>query len=97
MVNTGQMMSNDYILRGVPNKRLIVAGVADQKAVLIYLQGGYVDIVNVAVFSHGEHPGWWGARITDYRVKEISHLKRALAAGQFELWTELSNSPQPRQ
>jgi hypothetical protein len=37
-MNPGQMMSTDLIIAGVPNKKLVLVGLADQTAVLIFVQ-----------------------------------------------------------
>jgi hypothetical protein len=86
MVNPGQTMSTDLIISGVPNKKLVLVGLADQTAVLIFVQGGYASTINAAVFSHRENVGVWGAMIEDYSVHDIAALRRAVHNGRFKAW-----------
>jgi hypothetical protein len=86
MVNPGQAMSTDLILAGVPNKKLVLVGIADECAVLIFIRGGYADTVNAAVFSHKGTGGMWGATIEDYSVHDIPGLRKAVDEGRFKVW-----------
>jgi hypothetical protein len=86
MVNPGQEMSTDDIIPGVPNKKLVLVGLADQSAVLIFIRGGYVDTINAAVFSHKGTGGMWGATIEDYSVRDIQTLRNAVHNGRFKVW-----------
>ena len=85
MVNPGQTMSTDYIIPGVPNKKLVLVGLADQCAVLIFIRGGFADRVNAAVFSHKGTGGMWGAIIEDYTVHDIAALRNAVHNGRFKV------------
>ena len=86
MVNPGQEMSTDYIIPGVPNKKLVLVGLEDQCAVLIFIRGGYANTVNAAVFSHKGTGGMWGAMIEDYSVHDIAALRNAVHNGRFKAW-----------
>lgn len=86
MVSPGHPVSTDAIIPGVPNKRLVFAGLGDQSAVLVFERGGIADTINVAVFSHKGNGGTWGASIDDYSVHDISGLRDALQKGKFEAW-----------
>jgi hypothetical protein len=62
MVNPGQTRSTDAIIPGVPNKELVLVGLAGSSAVLIFKRGGLFDTTNAAVFSHRGTGGVWTAR-----------------------------------
>jgi hypothetical protein len=84
MVNTGEPVSTDAIIPGVPNKQLLLAGVSDQNAVLIYKVFGFTSKVQVMVFSHQEKTGVWTATIEDHTVNDLAELRSALQKGQLD-------------
>lgn len=86
MVNPGQERSTDAIIHGVPNKELVLVGLADSSAVLIFKRGGLFDTTNAAVFSHKGTGGIWGARINDNSVQDIAALRNAIHNHRFEAW-----------
>lgn len=85
MVNDGEPVSTDMIIPGVPNKRLVLVGVADQNAVLIYELFGLTGEVKVLVFSHKGGTGVWEATLNDSSVTTVEGLRNAVRNGQFEL------------
>jgi hypothetical protein len=89
MVNPGQEMSTDMILPGVPNKRLVFAGLADSTAVVVFEQGGLADTLHVAVLSYGKSRGLWGAMLDDYSVHDIGGLRAAVENGRFKTWESI--------
>jgi hypothetical protein len=86
MVNPGQEMSTDMILPGVPNKRLVFAGIGTDTAVLVFEQGGYVGTVNATVFAYSQQGGTWGAILDDYSVTDLRTLRAAIEQGRYKTW-----------
>lgn len=86
MVNPGQTRSTDAIIPGVPNKELVLVGLAGNNAVLVFKRGGLFDTTNVAVFSHRGTGGVWSARIDDNSVQDIAALRIAVHNRRFEPW-----------
>lgn len=84
MVNPGQTRSTDAIIPGVPNKELVLVGLADGSAVLIFKRGGFFDTTNAAVFSHRGIGGMWCARTDDNSVQNIAALRNAVLNHRFE-------------
>lgn len=85
MVNPGQTRSTDAIISGVPNKELVLVGLAGNNAVLIFKRGGLSDTTNAAVFSHLGTGGVWGAKIDD-NVQDVAALRNAVHNHRFEAW-----------
>ncbi|MBS1803732.1 MAG: hypothetical protein JST28_10225 [Acidobacteria bacterium] len=86
MVNPGQKRSTDGIIPGVPNKKLVLVGLAGERAVLIFKRGGLEDTTNAAVFSHRGNGGVWTARLRDNSVQDIPTLRDAVHSHRFEPW-----------
>ena len=86
MVNPGQEMSTDMILPGVPDKRLIFAGLGNHTAVLVFEQGGYVGSVRAAIFDYVHTGGAWGAVLDDPRVTDIATLRTVIEKGHYTKW-----------
>ena len=86
MVNPRQTRSTDAIIPGVPNKELVLVGLAGSNAVLVFKRGGLFDTTNVAVFSHRGTGGVWSARIDDNSVQDIAALRNAVHNHRFEAW-----------
>jgi hypothetical protein len=84
MMNPGQSMGSD-----LPIKRLVLVGIADQCAVLIFERGGIAGTLNAAVFSHKGTGGMWGATVDYYSVHDIASLRNAVHNGQFHTWPNL--------
>jgi hypothetical protein len=86
MVNPGKPMSTDYIIAGVPSRRLVFAGIGESAAVLVYEQGGYANSLNAAVFSYSNGGAAWIATLNGRSVSDIATLKAAVESGQFRSW-----------
>ncbi len=86
MVNPGRPMSTDYIIPGVPSRRLVFAGIGKDVAVLVYEQGGYADTLNAAVFSYITGGGAWIATLNGRSVNDLPTLNTAVKNGQFRTW-----------
>ena len=84
MVNTGQEMSTDMIIPGVPNKRLVFAAVSNDTAVLVYELGGYVGTLHAMVFCHANGGGGWKAML-DEPVHDIASLRNTVQRGHFTI------------
>jgi hypothetical protein len=89
MVNPGQEMSTDDILPGVPDKRLVFAGLADDTAVVVFEQGGFVGTLHVAVLRYGNGGGVWGAMLEDYSVHDVAGLRSAVENNRFRTWESM--------
>lgn len=83
MVNPGRAMSTDAIIPGIPNKRLIFAGVSGKDDVLVFEVGAFADSLVAIVGSHGNGGGTWVARLNDYSVHDVVSLTTAIKNGQF--------------
>ena len=82
MNDPGERIGTDFIIPGVPSRRLVFAAVGDNSAVLVYEQGGYGTMLNAIVFSYVNGRAW---RATlDYRsVDDVSALRTVVGSGQF--------------
>jgi hypothetical protein len=49
MVNPGDTMSTDYMIEGVPNKRLVFAALNKASASVVYERGGYANLCWLSV------------------------------------------------
>jgi len=78
MVNPGETMSTDYILPGVPNKRLVFAALNKDSAVIVYERGGYANFLRATIldFRGGRS---WDSTLNRYSVKNLQDLRVALA------------------
>jgi hypothetical protein len=85
MVNPGEAMSTDFMIPGVPNKRLKFAATNDHSAVVFYEWGGYADQHCVVVLDFRRRTSW-GACLTTYRVKTFDQLRSAISGRQFVQW-----------
>jgi hypothetical protein len=86
MANPGERMATDVIEPGIPNTRLVLAGQAGDREVLIYESGGFVSFLNVIVAIHGTGGGAWSASLDDWSVDSISGLNAAIQQGKYKLW-----------
>lgn len=83
MVNAGEPVSTDAIIPGVPNKELVLVGLADQSAVLIFNEFGLTGRVRVMVFSHQGNAGVWEATLEN-KGDDVAGLRIALQNGAFK-------------
>ena len=82
MNDPGERIGTDFIIPGVPSRRLVFAAVGDNSAVLVYQQGGYATMLNAAVFSY-VNDGAWRAILNDHSVDSVLALKAAVGNGRF--------------
>jgi len=78
----GERIGTDFVVPGVPSRRLVFAAVGDNSAVLVYEQGGYATTLNAAVFSYANGGAWW-AILDNRTVDSVSALKTTVGNGQF--------------
>jgi hypothetical protein len=82
MNDPGERLGTDFVIPGVPSRRLVFAAVGDNSAVLVYEQGGYSTMLNAIVFSY-VNGGAWRA-LLDYRsVDDVTALRTAVGNGRF--------------
>lgn len=86
MVDPGEAMSTDDIIPGVPNKKLVIAALGENAAVVLYVRGGFADRLCVTVFDFRARAAW-GAYVNDYDVRDLSGLRKAIAARSFVPWS----------
>jgi hypothetical protein len=86
MVDPGTPMSTDYIIPGVPSRRLVFAGIGEDAAVLVYEQGGFANTLNAAVFSYSNGRGVWIATLSGRSATDVPTLRAAVENGQFRTW-----------
>jgi hypothetical protein len=86
MVNPGEAMSTDYMIPGVPNKRLGFAGLNSDSAIVLYEWGGYADQLCVTAFDFREHTSW-GANLKVRQVNTLEQLRTAVSDRQFAQWS----------
>jgi hypothetical protein len=58
MVNPGETMSTDYILPGVPNKRLVFAALNKDSAIVVYEKGGYANLLRTTILDFRDGRAW---------------------------------------
>jgi len=85
MVDPGETMSTDYIIPGVPNKKLVIAALSENAAVLLYVRGGYADRLCVTVFDFRARASW-GAYLKNYHTRDFDELRKAIADRDFVQW-----------
>lgn len=86
MVNPGETMSTDAIIPGVPNKRLRLAALNGDSAIMLYEWGGYADQARVMAFDFRQHTSW-GASLKNFRVNTLEQLRTAISDRQFAQWS----------
>jgi hypothetical protein len=86
MNDPGERIGTDFIVPGVPSRRLVFVGVGDNIALVVYDQGGYATTRNAVVFSYVNGGGAWGALLNDRSVDDVSALRMAIAHGRFHTW-----------
>lgn len=77
MVDSGATMSTDYRLPGISNRRLVLAALNQNSAVLLYEVGGYANFMRVTIldFSSG---GYWSSNLS-YGIRTMRDLRAAVA------------------
>jgi len=82
MNDPGERIGTDFIIPGVPSRRLVFAAVGDNSAVVVYEQGGYATTLNAIVFSYVKGRAW-RATLANRLVDDVPTLKTAVGNGQF--------------
>lgn len=82
MNDPGERIGTDFIIPGVPSRRLVFAAVGDNSAVVVYEQGGYATTLNAIVFSYVNGRAW-RATLANRLVDDVPTLKTAVGNGQF--------------
>jgi hypothetical protein len=82
MNDPGERIGTDFIIPGIPARRLVFAAVGHSSAVLVYEQGGYATTLNATVFSY-VNGGAWRAILDNRSVDNVSALKTAVGNGRF--------------
>jgi hypothetical protein len=78
MVNPGETMSTDYILPGVPNKRLVFAALNRDSAIVVYERGGYANLLRTTILDFRDGKTWDTA-LNSYSIKNLRELRVALS------------------
>lgn len=79
MVNPGETMSTDYILSGVPNKRLVFAALNKNSAIIVYEQGGFANTLRATILDFKDLKSW--DTTLDHRIRNLGDLRTALIQG----------------
>jgi hypothetical protein len=80
-VDPGQPMNSDAFPG--PHRQLVFAAFSRDTAVLVFISGGFVDTLNVAVFTRAFGGGVWHAVLRDLPTQDIAGLRAALKAGGY--------------
>ncbi len=86
MVNPGEAMSTDAMIPGVPNKRLRLAALNGDSAIVLYEWGGYADQTCVTAFDFRQHTSW-GASLKVFGVNTLEQLRTAISDRRFTQWS----------
>ncbi len=86
MANPGERMATDVIEPGVPHTRLVLAGLASDREVLLYELGGFASFREVLVVIHGSGGGAWSASLDDRSVDSVTGLNTAIQQGKYRMW-----------
>jgi hypothetical protein len=86
MADPGEPMSSDNMSSGAPLRRLVFVALGNDSAVLVYEQGGFVDVTNVIVFWYGGGGRDWAATLGN-KAKNIRSLRSTMKEGQFSAFT----------
>jgi hypothetical protein len=82
MVNPGDTMSTDYIIEGVPNKRLVFAALNKESAIVVYERGGYANFLCATILDFRDGSAC-GSTLNNHNVKNMHDLRAALAAEKY--------------
>ena len=83
MNDPGERLGTDFIVPGIPSRRLVFAGVSNNSAVLVYEQGGYATTLNAVIFSYADSGGAWRAILYDRSIDNVLTVKSAVGNGRF--------------
>jgi hypothetical protein len=82
MVNPGETMSTDYIIEGVPHKRLVFAALNKGSAIVVYERGGYANFLCATILDFRDRSAW-GSTLNNHNVKNMDDLRAALGEKKF--------------
>lgn len=83
-VDPGETMSTDDRIPGVPNRRLMFAGIADPDAAfMVYDVGGFVDTSEVVIIRFGNDAALWCASFADFSPHDLDELRETVAKRRF--------------
>ena len=75
-------MSTDYMIPGVPNKRLVFAAVNKDSAVIVYELGGYANVIRAMILDFSGKRSW-DSTLNSHSVKNLEDLRMVLSQEQF--------------
>ncbi len=82
MVNPGETMSTDYILPGVPNKRLVFAALNRDSAIVVYERGGYANLLRTAILDFRDGKTW-DTTLNSHSIRNLPELRVALSQEKY--------------
>jgi len=82
MANPGDTMSTDYIIDGIPNKRLVFAALNKESAIVVYERGGYANFLCATILDFRDGSAW-GSALNNHNVKNMHDLRAALAEEEY--------------
>ncbi len=84
MVNPGEPMSTDYILPGVPNKRLVFAALNKDSAIFVYEKGGYANLLRTTILDFRDGRAW-DTTLNSYSIRNLRDLRVALTQEKYTI------------
>jgi hypothetical protein len=84
MVNPGETMSTDYILPGVPNKRLVFAALNKDSAIVVYEKGGYANLLCTTILDFRDGRAW-DTTLNSYSIRNLHDLRVALTQEKYTI------------
>lgn len=87
LVDPGEQMRSDEIATPAKSsRRLVFLGLSEDSAVLVYEQGGYTDVCNIAVFWYGDGGHGWVATLDYLPIPQnTAALKAVIQKGKFHV------------
>ena len=82
MVNPDETMSTDYILPGVPNKRLVFAALNRDSAIVVYERGGYANLLRTTILDFRDGKTW-DTTLNSYSIRNLPALRVALSQEKY--------------
>lgn len=88
LVDPGEQIKNDGVMPAAKSpRRLVFLGLSRDSAILVYEQGGFVDVCNIVAFWFEEGERGWAAQLDSYPIpRDISTLKAAIQKGKYHTW-----------
>jgi hypothetical protein len=82
-----QMRDDDMTTPAKSSRRLVFFGLSRDSTILVYEQGGFVDVCNIVAFWFEEGGRGWAARLDRHSIpRDISTLKAAIQKGKYHTW-----------